>query len=89
MPLDSPSVYRPIPLLNGCGKLLKKLIELRWKGHIVDDNEIAANQYGLRSEQSTLDVIGHLKSIVQATKAMHNLLGMLNLDVNNAFNSVP
>lgn len=92
-PLDNPSAYRPICLLDGCGKLLEKLIAERLRGHLINEYAIADNQYGFRRGRSTLDALGHLKRIVStATHGHvyhHRLVGMLTLDVRNAFNSAP
>lgn len=92
-PLDSPSAYRPICLLDGCGKLLEKLISSRLRGHLTGNFALTKNQYGFRRGRSTLDALDHLKSIVQAATTghvyHHKLVGMMTLDVRNAFNSAP
>jgi len=90
-PLDSPSAYRPICLLDGCGKLLEKLVVSKLRDHLKGEHAIASNQYGFRRGRSTLDALGGLKSIVQTATTghvyHHRLEGMLTLDVRNAFNS--
>jgi hypothetical protein len=93
-PLDSPSAYRPICLLDGCGKLFEKLITNKLREHhLVGDHEISDNQFGFRSDRSTIGALERLKSYVQAATAGHHvhhkLVGMLTLDVRNAFNSAP
>jgi len=92
-PLDNPSAYRPICLLDGCGKLLEKLVVARLRDHLTGDLAIADNQYGFRRGRSTLDALGRLKSIVRSATPghayHHKLVGMLTLDVKNAFNSAP
>lgn len=55
--LDSPSAYRPISLLDNCGKHLEKLIVERLRGQLIDDHAIADNQHGFRRGRSTLDVL--------------------------------
>jgi len=42
-PLDNPSTYRPICLLDGCGKLLEKLVVARLRDHLTGDLAIADN----------------------------------------------
>jgi len=88
-PLDSPSAYRPICLLDGCGKLLEKLVVSRLRNHT--SNSIADNQYGFRQGRSTLDALRRLKEIVgeATTGRVTRMVGMLTLDVRNAFNSAP
>uniref|UniRef100_A0A2S2P3N9 Putative RNA-directed DNA polymerase n=1 Tax=Schizaphis graminum TaxID=13262 RepID=A0A2S2P3N9_SCHGA len=92
-PLDSPSAYRPICLLDGCGKLFEKLITNKLREHLVGDHEISDNQFGFRRGRSTIGALERLKSYVRATTAGHHvhhkLVGMLTLDVRNAFNSAP
>lgn len=90
-PLDSPSAYRPICLLDGCGKLLEKLMVSKLREHLVSDHVISDNQFGFRSGRSTIGALERLKSHVQAATVghyiHHKLVGMLTLDVRNAFNS--
>lgn len=92
-PLDSPSAFRPICLLDGCGKLLEKLVATRLRDHLAKNNVLTDNQYGFRSGRSTLDALGRLKSIVRAATTghphHHRLVGVLTLDVRNAFNTAP
>lgn len=40
-PLVSPSAFRPICLLNGCGKLLEKLLIARLRAHLVGEQAIS------------------------------------------------
>jgi len=92
-PLDSPSAYRPICLLDGCGKLFEKLIVNKLREHLVGVHEISDNQFGFRSGRGTVGTLERLKSHVRAATAGHyadhKLVGMLTLDVRNAFNSAP
>lgn len=92
-PLNTPSAYRPICLLDGCGKLLEKLLVKRLRDHLTKNQAIAQNQYGFRSGRSTLHALEHLKTIVKAATTghpnYHRYVGMLTLDVRNAFNSAP
>lgn len=92
-PTNCPSAYRPICLLDGCGKLLEKLVVAKLRDHLVGDFEISDNQFGFRSGRSTICALERLKVHVQAAKmghaVHHKLVGMLTLDVRNAFNSAP
>lgn len=92
-PLDNPSAYRPICLLDGCGKLLEKMLVNRLREHLARNDGLARNQYGFRSGRSTLDALERLKAIVRSATTghphHHRLVGMLTLDVRNAFNTAP
>lgn len=56
-PLDFVSVYRPICLLDGCGKLLDYLTLTRLRKLLVNKNAIADNQCGFRRIRSLLDAL--------------------------------
>jgi len=92
-PLENPSSYRPICLLDNCGKLLEKVVVSRLREYLQGTGTMADNQYGFRPGRSTLDALGRLQRIVQnATSGHvnhHKLVSMLTLDVKNAFNSAP
>lgn len=92
-PLDNPNAYRPICLLDGCGKLLEKLIVSRLRNSLVGEQDIASCQYGFRKGRSTLDALMQLKAYVHSATTghahHHRLVGILTLDVRNAFNSAP
>lgn len=79
--------------MDGCGKLLEKLIVAKLKDHLVDDYKISENQFGFRSGRSTNCALERLKAHVQAATmghtVHHKLVGMLTLDVRNAFNFAP
>jgi len=54
-PLENPSSYRLICLLNGYGKLLEKLVVARHRDYLSSNRNMADNQYGFRQGRSTLD----------------------------------
>lgn len=87
------SAFRPICLLDGCGKLLEKFIVSRLTDHFVNNRAIADNQYDFRFGRSTLGLLGLSKAFVQVAMAgyvfYHRLVGMLILDVCNSFDSAP
>lgn len=88
-PPDETSSYRPICLLDGCGKLFEKLLVARMRLSLVGPNAITGNQYGFTSGRSTLDALARLKNLIDEASRRRQLLGMLTLDVKNAFNSAP
>lgn len=65
----------------------------RLRDYLTGNAALAANQYGFRQGMSTLDALGCLKLIIQnATSGHarhHKMVGMLSLDVKNAFNAAP
>lgn len=63
-PLDSPSAYRPICLLDGCGKLLEKLLVAKLREHLVGIHELSDEQFGFRKGRSTIGALERLKSYV-------------------------
>lgn len=48
-PLVNPSSYRPISLLDGCGKLIEKIVVSKLRSHLTGRYAIADNQFGFRS----------------------------------------
>jgi len=65
-------------ILNISGKLLKKILE---KTGIVE------NQYGFRKGRSTTDTLKRLMTIIN--QAEYNItIGIITLDIKNAFNSI-
>uniref|UniRef100_A0A2S2NYY3 Reverse transcriptase domain-containing protein n=1 Tax=Schizaphis graminum TaxID=13262 RepID=A0A2S2NYY3_SCHGA len=90
-PLDSPSAYRPLCMLDTVSKLFEKLITCRLREHLVKSGNQSENQYGFRRGRSTVDALARLQSIIKnakgRTSATNKYVGMLTLDVKNAFNS--
>lgn len=90
-PLDSPSAYRPLCMLDTVSKLFEKLITFRLREHLVKSGNLSENQYGFRRGRSTVDALARLQSIIQnakgRTSATNKYVGMLTLDVKNAFNN--
>jgi hypothetical protein len=56
-PLDQPSSYRPICLLNTCRKFLERLIKNRLERFIAENCELNARQFGFRRGRSTFDAV--------------------------------
>jgi len=93
-PIEDPSSFRPLSMLNTAGKLLERLILGRLNAHL--DTAIAGraeNQFGFRTGMSTENAI---RSILEAAEraargAVQNrdLCAMVSLDVRNAFNTAP
>jgi len=90
--LDCPSAYRPLCMLDSVGKLYEKLLTGRLREHLTKTGQ-ASNQFGFRPGKSTLDAMSRVRAAVQDANgrghAYNRFVGMLTLDVKNAFNSAP
>lgn len=89
--LDNPSAYRPLCMLDTIGKLFEKLLTRRLRAHITASGHAMKSQYGFRAGKSTVDAMARIRSIYQTAngRATKWYVGMLTLDVKNAFNSAP
>lgn len=92
-PLDNPSAYRPLCMLDSTGKLFEKLLTGRLRDHLRTNGRVTGNQYGFRKGKSTLDAMTRINNIVKKAngrgQARNKFVGMVTLDVKNAFNSAP
>lgn len=90
---NDPTAYRPLCMIDSVGKLFEKLLVQRLREHLTSNGSMQENQYGFRNGRSTCDALGRLKTIVSASErsyARYNkVVGMLTLDVQNAFNTAP
>jgi len=90
-PLDMPSSYRPISLLNTIGKLFERVIKGRLEDHLIGEYELNDHQYGFRKGRSTTDAISTVMNVVhEATVGQYRrrkMCAVVAIDVANAFNS--
>lgn len=87
--LEEPSSYRPLCMLDSLGKLLEKVVDKRLKLICERNNLLTANQYDFRQGESTMDTIAHIMQIINIGMQTKTMVGILMLDVKNAFNLVP
>jgi len=87
-PLDQPSSYRPLCILDCPGKLLEKIIDNRLRNFLELNNGLDDRQFGFRKGRSATDAVHTLRGIVEANSP-RNKIGVLTLDIRNAFNSAP
>lgn len=91
-PLDQPSSYRPICLLNTIGKVFERIIKKRLEAHLEVTRGISSHQFGFMKGRSTIDAIKMATNVIQeaGTEPLYKrqLCAMVCLDVANAFNSV-
>lgn len=88
-PLDQPSSYRPIRLLDTVGKFFERIIKARLETHLETNNMLSDQQYGFCKGISTIDAVSSIMNEVtnRAVEPLHrrNLCAMISLDVSNAF----
>lgn len=88
-PLDCPSAYRPIFMLDAISKLFEKIIVNRLREYVTPTD----NQYDFRVGKSTIDALAKVREAVNHAnghgQARNLFVGLLTLDVKNAFNSAP
>jgi len=76
-------------MLDTTSKLFEKLITHRLREHL---GRTGNNQYGFRPGKSKLDAMARLQTIIRNANgrsiAYNKFVGMLTLDIQNAFNSV-
>jgi len=87
-PLQDPSSYRPLCLLDSASKLLEKVIDNRLRMHLDTNNGLSDRQFGFRSGRSTTDAVSLLMSTTE-NGGSNAMTGVLTLDIRNAFNSAP
>ena len=90
-PVDQPSSFRPICLLDNLGKLLERLLLGRLDAAIEESGGLSDAQYGFRRGRSTSDAIGRVNRVAREANS-HTLKTrpyciLVTLDVKNAFNS--
>jgi len=93
-PLDQPSSYRPLCLINYIGKLFERLLKARITRHLLEQPDgISEHQFGFMRGRSTTQAIEAVMNIVKRVGSgqLYNrkLCALASLDVANAFNSAP
>ncbi|KAL4104244.1 hypothetical protein QTP88_019553 [Uroleucon formosanum] len=64
-PLDQPSSYRPICLLNTIGKVFERIIKKRLEAHLEVTRGISSHQFGFMKGRSTIDAIKMATNVIQ------------------------
>lgn len=80
-PLEEPSTYRPLCMLDAVGKHLEKVIDVRLKTIYDEKCLMTANQYGFRRGKSTLDAISHIMQVIREGAESKDMVVILLLDV--------
>lgn len=92
-PVDQPSSYRPLCLLDAAGKMLEQIVLRRLTEEIERTGGLSEHQHGFREGRSTVGAIQEVIAIATAaregTHRTRRICAMVTLDVRNAFNSAP
>lgn len=93
-PLEVPSSYRPLSMVNTIGKLFERIVKRRLEVHLSNNRDgLSVNQFGFRRGRSTIDAIGKVLDIVNRNEVKpwrhRQLCALVSIDVANAFNTVP
>ncbi len=83
-----PKNYRPISLLEVPGKILERVINLRLRGHLEDNNLYNPYQYGFRSKRSTTSAITLASEKIAISKGMGINCTVIQRDISKAFDKV-
>lgn len=90
-PVEKPSSYRPICLLDAEGKLYEQLLVGRLKKELVRSGDLSNQQYGFRKGRQTVDAIQEVINVAKMAAAYatrnRKICAVITIDVRNAFNS--
>lgn len=86
-PLDNPSSYRPLCLLDTCGKFLERLLVKRMEAELNSNGGFSSMQFGFVKKKSTLDAIREVVNIAKRAKEGKRFCAIVTLDIKNAFNT--
>lgn len=91
-PLELPSSYRPLSMVNTFVKMFERVLKRRLVAHIGLEG-LSEDQYGFRRGKSTMDAIEKVLAIVNHINPVpwrrRELCAFVSIDVTNAFNTVP
>lgn len=87
-PLDEPSSYRPLCMLDTMGKLLESLLLNRLEVNVEEMGGLSDMQHGFRKGKSTVGAIKEVVETANMAKTKLEFCAIITLDVKNAFNTV-
>ena len=89
-PVDAPSAYRPIVLLDEVAKLFERVVADRLVEHLEGTGPALADcQFGFRRGRSTVGAILRVKNLAEEAVARGEVVLAVSLDIVNAFNTLP
>lgn len=86
-PLDNPSSFRPICLLDVEGKFYEQLLLGRLTNELERTGGLSNNQFGFRKGRQTVDAVNKILDIARRAAVKRELCVAITLDVQNAFNT--
>ena len=87
-PPSAPTSYRPISLLSILSKILERIILVRLKNHLQDNNIIPEVQHGFRENRSTVTQLNRLTNHIKNGLTNKLSTGLILLDIEKAFDRV-
>jgi Reverse transcriptase (RNA-dependent DNA polymerase). len=84
-PIDAPTSYRPICMLDTLGKLFEALIRNRLTTELERREGLSPRQFGFRKGRSTVQAAEYVKDWVRQSR--YRMCALFTLDVRNAFNT--
>ncbi len=76
-------------MLDTVGKISEQAIEEQLRKHFQGKCTSSANQYGFRTDRSTIDTVRKLKKLVVLKTEKRQWGAVFCLNIQNAFNSIP
>lgn len=86
-PLDNPSSFRPLCLLDNSGKFLERLLLNRLEAELYANGGFSPMQFGFVKKKSTLDAISQVVNTAQKSMEGKRFCAIVTLDIRNAFNT--
>lgn len=86
-PLDDPSSFRPICLMDIEGKLYEHLLLDRLNVELERTGGLSSNQFGFRKGRQTIDAVNEVLRAARQALAEREFCVVVTIDVKNAFNS--
>lgn len=87
-PTTDPKNYRPISLLEVPGKIFERIINLRLRCHLEENNLYNPSQYGFRTGRSTTSAIAISSEKIALTKGQGTNCTIIQRDISKAFDKV-
>jgi hypothetical protein len=89
-PLDLPSAYRLICLLDEVGKLFERIIAACLEAYMTERAPgWHDSQFGFRRGRSMVDAVKRVRATTEAVVSRKGVALAISLDVTNAFNTIP
>ncbi|RWS19723.1 RNA-directed DNA polymerase from mobile element jockey-like protein, partial [Leptotrombidium deliense] len=86
---SSPADFRPISVLCLFSKVFERLLHEQLYAHLATNNLLSSNQFGFRSNVSTVDALLAVQYDILNARNNRQLAAMVQLDLSDAFGSVP